>query len=55
MLPDGDEGLVKKVIYGGDWSELHSLNPKYKTQCFEGREVLRLRVVGKVQQIIKML
>lgn len=48
LLLDGDEGLVKKVVYGADWIELHSINPEYKTKRFEGREVLRLRVVGLV-------
>lgn len=48
LLLDGDEGLVKKVEYGKDWIELHSINPEYKTKRFDGREVLRLRVVGLV-------
>ena len=48
LLLDGDEGLVKKVNYGSDWIELVSINPEYKPRRFEGREVLRLRVVGKV-------
>lgn len=48
LLLDGDEGLVKKVEYGNDWIELHSINPEYKTKRFEGREVLRLQVVGLV-------
>ena len=53
VLLDGDEGLVKKVIYGDDWVELHSINPMYPVQRFEGPEVLRLRVVGLVKKIIK--
>lgn len=48
LLLDNEEGLVKKVVYGSDWIELHSINPEYKTKRFEGREVLRLRVVGLV-------
>lgn len=55
VLLDGDEGLVKKVEYGPDWIELHSFNPEYKTKRFEGPEVLRLRVVGLVKQVIKRL
>lgn len=55
LLLDGDEGLVKKVVYGETWIELHSINPEYKTRRFEGEEVLRLRVVGLVKQIIKTL
>jgi repressor LexA len=53
VLMDGEDGLVKKVIYGDTWIELHSVNPMYKTQRFNGRDVLRIRVVGLVQKIIK--
>ena len=55
VLIDGEEGLVKKVVYGDDWIELHSLNPEYKTKRFEGPEVLRVRVVGLVKSVIKTL
>lgn len=55
VLLDGEEGLVKKVMYGDDWIELHPINPEYKTRRFDGAEVQRLQVVGKVIQIIKNL
>lgn len=55
VMLDNDEGLVKSVVYGSTWIELHSLNKKYPVQRFEGVEVTRLRVVGKVMQIIKTL
>lgn len=55
MLLDGDGGIVKKVVYGSDWIELHSFNPEYKTRRFEGRDVLRLRVVGKVLKVVKSI
>lgn len=55
LLLDGDEGLVKKVIYGDTWIELHSFNPEYKTRRFDDEEVLRLRVVGKVLKVVKSL
>ena len=48
VLLDGDEGLVKRVVYGSTWIELQSLNEKYPVQRFDGAEVTRLRVVGKV-------
>lgn len=48
LLLDGEEGLVKKVVYGSDWIELHSINPEYKTKRFDGRDVMRLQVVGLV-------
>ena len=53
VLLDEEEGLVKKVVYGPDWIELHSINPMYPVQRFEDRNVLRLRVVGLVKKIIK--
>lgn len=55
VLVDGDEGLVKIVEYGSSWVELQSINENYPVRRFEGPEVQRLRVVGKVRQIIKML
>ena len=55
VLLDGGEGLVKIIEYGSTWIELRSINEKYPVQRFEGAEVQRLRVVGKVQQIIKRL
>ncbi len=55
MLLDGEDGLVKKVKYDKDSIELISINPEYKPRVFEGKEVLRLRVVGLVKQVIKML
>ena len=53
VILDGEDGLVKRVVYGDTWIELHSFNPLYKTQRFNGRDVLRVRVVGLVQKIIK--
>lgn len=55
VLLDGDEGLVKVIEYGNSWVELRSLNEDYPVRRFEGAECQRLRVVGKVQQVIKML
>lgn len=55
LLLDGEEGLVKKVEYGRDCIELHSFNPEYKTRRFEGEDVLRLRVVGKVLKVVKSI
>lgn len=53
LLLDSDEALVKKVMYGFDWIELHSINPMYPVQRFEGADVQRLNVVGLVRKIIK--
>lgn len=53
VLLDGEDGLVKKVVYGSTWIELHSINPMYPVQRFDGQDVQRLQVVGLVRKIIK--
>ena len=53
VLVDGEEGFVKKVVYGSDWIELHSFNPAYKTMRFTGADVQRISVVGLVKKVIK--
>ena len=55
VLIDGEEAVVKKIRYGKDWIELISVNPYYPPRRFEGSEVLRVRVVGLVKQIMKEL
>ena len=54
VLLDNEEALVKKVVYGETWIELHSINPMYKTMRFENENVLRLKVLGHVKKIIKI-
>ena len=53
VLVDGDDGLVKKMIYGNDWIELHSINPMYAPMRFENADMERIRVVGLVTQVTK--
>lgn len=53
VMIDGEEAVVKKVLYGDDWIELHSINPEYMPRRFEGAEVERLRVVGLVKGTFK--
>lgn len=45
---DGDEGVIKKVIYGSNWIELHSINPMYPIRRFENEEVQKINVMGLV-------
>lgn len=54
IMIDGEEAVVKKVLYGDDWIELHSINPEYMPRRFEGAEAERLRVVGLVKGTFKM-
>ena len=53
VLVDGDEGYVKKVVYGEDWIELHSINPMYPVMRFKGPDALRIRIIGLVRKVIK--
>ena len=55
VLVDNEEGFVKKVVYDQETIELHSINPEYAPKIFKGAEVLRVRVVGIVKQVIKTL
>lgn len=48
FLIDGTEGVVKKVKYDKTYIELISFNPYYPVLRFEGSDVLRVRVVGKI-------
>lgn len=50
---NGNEGVVKKVVYGDNWIELHSINPNYPKRRFDGRAVEDLYVIGKVIRTIK--
>ncbi len=51
VLVDDADGVVKKVVYGPDWIELHSVNPMYPVRRFEGEDVLRITVKGLVKEI----
>lgn len=53
VLVDNEEGFVKKVVYDQETIELHSINPEYAPKIFKGAEVLRVRVVGLVKQVVK--
>lgn len=55
VLIDNEEAVVKKVEYGSDFVVLISINPYYPPRRFEGKEVLRLRVVGLVKEVSKEL
>lgn len=55
VLVDGEEGFVKRVVYDDDTIELQSINPEYAPKIFKSADVLRVRVVGIVKQVIKTL
>ena len=43
---DEEAGVIKRVIYGPGWIELHSENPTYPVRRFVGEDIRRIRVVG---------
>lgn len=48
---DGEDGFVKKVEYDTEHIRLISFNPYYPPLVFEGPDVLRVFVVGKVVKL----
>lgn len=50
VIIDDDDGVVKKVCYGKDWIELISENPYYPPRRFEGSDVQRVRIFGRVME-----
>ena len=57
FLIDNEDGVVKKAnyVYDEDWLELLSFNPEYMPRRFEGPDVERVKTLGLVKQIIKMI
>ena len=55
VLIDGEEAVVKRVVYGDDWIELQSVNPYYPPRRFEGADVQRVRVMGLVKEVSKAI
>lgn len=53
VLIDGEDALVKKVVYGETWIELQSINPMYPPIRYNGHDVLRVQVLGLVKKIMK--
>lgn len=48
---DGEDGFVKKVEYDTEYIHLISFNPYYPPMVFEGPDVLRVYVLGKVVKL----
>ncbi len=53
VLIDGDEAVVKKIVYGEGWLELHSFNPYYPVKRFEKADLQRIQIFGLVKKVIK--
>jgi repressor LexA len=48
---DGNDGVVKRIVYGKNFIELQSVNPMYPPRRFENEEVTRIRVFGVVKEV----
>ena len=48
VMVDGEEGLVKRVVYSDNWVELQSVNPYYPPRRFEGEQIRSVTVIGLV-------
>ena len=53
FIVDGEEGFVKRVTYDEENIILHSANPFYPPMHFQGHDVLRVYVVGKVLRSVR--
>lgn len=55
ILIEGEEALVKKVIYGNNFIELQSVNPYYPPRRFIGSNVQKVQILGLVKEVSKTL
>ena len=53
VLVDGEEALVKKVIYDENHIELHSFNPAYPPVSFRGADLMRIQILGLVKGTVR--
>ncbi len=53
VVIDGENGVIKRVIYDKNWVELQSVNTMYSPRRFENEELERVRVFGIVRKIIR--
>lgn len=53
LLIDGEDAVVKRVIFDGNAIELQSLNTMYAPRRFEGKDANRVTVLGVVKKVIK--
>ncbi len=48
VMVNGEEGLVKRIVYSDNWIELQSVNPYYPPRRFEGADIQQITVIGLV-------
>lgn len=55
VLVDDEDAVVKKVLYGSDTIELHSINPYYPPRVFKNHDITRVQILGLVKEVSKAL
>lgn len=53
VIVDGEDGVIKRLVYGDGFAELQSVNPMYPSRRFVNGETERLRVFGIVRRVIR--
>ena len=53
VLVDGEEALVKKIVYNDNCLELHSINPAYPTIRFCDADLIRVQILGVVKNTLR--
>lgn len=52
---DGEDGYIKQVYISENRVVLHSFNPYYPDMVFEGKEIRRVRFIGKAREVKRVL
>lgn len=55
VVVDDDDGFIKRVYIDEDTVTLQSYNPHYKPMVFGGSELSRLRFIGRVREIKRIV
>lgn len=55
VLIDDDSAVVKKIKYGKGYFELISINPYYPPRRFEDEDIERIKILGVVKEVRKLL
>ena len=54
VLVDGEEGFVKRVVHDNDSITLYSQNPDFPPVSFQGKEILRVRIAGRLLRSVSL-
>ena len=54
FLVDNEDGVVKRYRFDGDTLSLISINPNWPPRSFKGREIERVRIIGRVIRSVRV-